>query len=840
MAPEQARGEVVDQRADVYAIGAMLRELCTVDKAGELRRLLRDNRIDRDLSSIVETALAADPARRYANAAALAADLKAFKAGTPITARAYPLPALLLHWMRRHRTLTASVLTFTLFAIFGICVYVISVASALQRTERAKAAVVLERAELLLHMDATAALAAIAPFRGNNLRVRRLRAQARGIGVASHSFDPHSDSVRFVRGRGDEILSLGEDGRIQRTSLATGISTLIASNGTADISFAYQPTHDLLAYTTSPIGVTVLRDHTRSVIPDLHALDVRFSADGDRLAAVTDHGELVVWSTTGAPREQFRTQIAHASDLLFAAPDRIVVRAGATLSAVTLDPAAAPITATVDDLTSFDARADLTVAGNKTGTLSLLSATLQPLATLGLCHARVNSVQFVPGTDALAFACADGYAGVLRFDAARHLTVDDTFAIRGSTYAATEPTGRFIMVKDDSHAGFLYDMTTHILHRYDGSAGQLITITPPTADFPHVLTGDANGTIRVWDPPTTNTHVALRAPTPLFSLKLSPDHKTLITNGALATAWGLDLDTGAAFELAHGDGLTGARFAPDGSSIVTYSASGSVRVWRARDHALLRSFKPHRGELGRADYLDPQHLVSVGSDGRVLAWSPDGADVTELFHAPTALRRLEIVDHRVVVFDDQGAVWTVGLDRSVRKVRLADGAAITVLRASRDGTLVAIGTAAGQVTVYATATWQLTRALTLDGGIRQLAFDPLDRDLLIASEARVQNPGHVHLLALDARRTSAWTDTIVSVRDLAYSPDGDVIGFVSADGGTWLYSLRHDTWLYANDDHTDTLTAAFSADGRWFFSSDRRGVVIARDVPASFASAHRD
>src|ERR1044071_5164143 len=46
MAPEQARGEPVDQRADVFAIGTMLWELCTLEKlppayAGQRRRITR-------------------------------------------------------------------------------------------------------------------------------------------------------------------------------------------------------------------------------------------------------------------------------------------------------------------------------------------------------------------------------------------------------------------------------------------------------------------------------------------------------------------------------------------------------------------------------------------------------------------------------------------------------------------------------------------------------------------------------------------------------------------------------------------------------------------------------
>src|SRR5678816_1644063 len=84
MAPEQRRGEAVDQRADVYAIGAMLWELCTLhrlpgDFAGRRRRILRRAGIDGDLITIIDKAVEPDPANRYPDASALAADLKAFK-----------------------------------------------------------------------------------------------------------------------------------------------------------------------------------------------------------------------------------------------------------------------------------------------------------------------------------------------------------------------------------------------------------------------------------------------------------------------------------------------------------------------------------------------------------------------------------------------------------------------------------------------------------------------------------------------------------------------------------------------------------------------------------------
>jgi hypothetical protein len=60
---------------------------------------------------------------------------------------------------------------------------------------------------------------------------------------------------------------------------------------------------------------------------------------------------------------------------------------------------------------------------------------------------------------------------------------------------------------------------------------------------------------------------------------------------------------------------------------------------------------------------------------------------------------------------------------------------------------------------------------------------------------------------------------------------------VCADGGAWFYAVRDDAWVYARDHTADTTTGAFSPDGKWFASSDRRGNVTLRDVVATFAAA---
>jgi len=155
MAPEQARGErEVDARADVYALGVVLFELLTrrlpiAVEGRELFAVLREvceaeperlsrarPDLPRDLDAVLAMALEKDPARRYADAGELGADLARVIALRPVRARHRGALDRLAKGVRRNPALALALVSVCLALALGLTIALLALA--LERRQRAR------------------------------------------------------------------------------------------------------------------------------------------------------------------------------------------------------------------------------------------------------------------------------------------------------------------------------------------------------------------------------------------------------------------------------------------------------------------------------------------------------------------------------------------------------------------------------------------------------------------------------------------------------------------------------------------------------------------------------
>jgi WD40 repeat protein len=137
LAPEQARSGTlrVTPLADVYALGAILYEMLTdrppfkgENAVETVLQVLHQEpvspaqlqpRLPADLVTICLQCLRKEPGKRYADALALAEDLRRFRLGEPIRARPVRAPERLVRWARRRPVVAGLLLALTLAVTAG-------------------------------------------------------------------------------------------------------------------------------------------------------------------------------------------------------------------------------------------------------------------------------------------------------------------------------------------------------------------------------------------------------------------------------------------------------------------------------------------------------------------------------------------------------------------------------------------------------------------------------------------------------------------------------------------------------------------------------------------------
>ena len=364
MPPEQATGVGVDERADVYALGALLYHVVAGRPpylgrtAGEILAALEagpppalatvEPAVPDDLASIIGKAMARTPAARYPTAGALADELRRFIDGRLVATHRYSGAELLRRWVRRHRTAVA---------VGGVALGVLAVGAVIsvrqivardRVVERELAESQLEQGRQLLVADhpgqaapylaaalaelpddpVARRLAAIA-LRETPRRIANMpgtsvafRADGRELAVGQHDgsiviVDPGTGAalrtLAAPRDHGGDIaeLAYAPDGAGLAVATSSGAYLCDAGSGAA-VAIAgagpatgvrFLPGGDRLVVTFASM-ITIVRRDGVAVASDGHVhapLGLATSADGAYLAALSAGG-VIEWRTADLSR----------------------------------------------------------------------------------------------------------------------------------------------------------------------------------------------------------------------------------------------------------------------------------------------------------------------------------------------------------------------------------------------------------------------------------------------------------------------------------------------------------------------------------------------------------
>ncbi len=785
MPPEQARGDALDARADVYAIGALLyhvlagsppyhearntAEVIARVTAGPPTPLVElAPGLPPELYTIVGRAMAHRADQRYPSARELALDLGRHRAGNLVASHSYTARQLLSRWLRRHRTTVGvAALAALALAVIGV----VSFRENLAARRRAEAERVRADAARVIAEERTGEAEARLGALHTELGLREMAAgsPARALPYLADAYRraPGATVTRFLLGRALESVA-----PLEQAMAAPGIVSGFGFGGGRAIAL-------------SLVATPVLDLDGRRRLIDAAGQHGALSPDGTWVVTRSPDGQTLIMFDVASGAERARRPLdgnAVALELAVDAGGRVVM-----------------------------------VDGD--GVVAIFDATLAPQQT-----ARAP---FAPHTAAIAptgRVLVGGPGGQLWvWDPGRGVILDDPRAHEGQVgRLCVADDGATWLSMDARSTRVWRDAVPAVRVAHDGRAAACDV----DAAGRRAVTLVADHPPRIWD-----LTVAAPAATELVTTVTSAEIAAIAPDGAMIALGGgrgeIELIAAGGASLgrfvAHAAPVASIAVSPDGKHVLSATAAGDVRVWRRA--AAAQVIAVELGERGwGGTFVDDLRAVVVGTAGARLIDAADGRVHAELAgHRDAVVFASASADGARVATasrDHTGRLWTgdgtlvaelAVHDDRVRRVEVSrDGA--RVLTASKDGTFAIWRGRDGALERRVKAQASLwTARLSADG---QRVVTLLD--------------GMVVATLWDAESGQQLADLPVlgmQPVDAAFSSDGALVAVASAGPTAPVYDGRTGTPRFEVQHEAHVLAVTWSRDGELLATGDASGVV---------------
>jgi len=698
MSPEQADGLIgqLDQRTDVYALGAILYEILTGQppfrgssaleilqqvRSGSLMpptRRAPERAIPWELEVVVLQAMAQAPQARYQDVGALSADVERFLAGQVLSAADYSLPQRLRKWVGRNRTLTIAGLIVGVSLLVAAGISYASIRQRLAQEERVSRAA-----------------------EAGQMRERRLReAQEAATNQAQQESQRAHAELRNASRRLAQALVFKADVALRDKSVLEALAYLAAARDVApgsprvhaarfaipppmitlerlvdcggavtDLSWSPAGTHLALAVARekAPI-VWDLQRWRRIKFPAFGESVVRvsFSPDGKLLAVSLGKGGIILYDVV-TRRRKLTLQTDHVQHSLawsyaagrrrFASGGRGKVRLWNLATGkgqVIQADARWPVRAL-----AFSPDGRYLASGN-----DIRRVTVRELATKRLVWDWINQTYYITG---LAFS----------LDSKR-------LAVAGNGRDATV-----------WQVGSWRKTATLRGHR---AAIWGVQFTPAG----ELLTASWDGTLKLWNVEGELVRsVPCRGPGP-DALAVSPDGRQLATAGksGLLQIWRKQRGLSIRSRINHPQPIHDGRLSPDGKLVATCGYNRTVQLLEVSTGRLLKILGRHQKKVSRVVFsADGAWLASGGEDNRVMLWDVATQRLRHRLsgHTGPVPGLVFLRDGKTLVsgsHDRSVRFWDVASGRCLRTIG-GLGSAVRSLALRTDGRLLAVGLGQG-------------------------------------------------------------------------------------------------------------------------------------------------